>query len=244
MSTLDYRTAYYDPSIDPAYEIFDKENEGVRKDSAKGMGKIRLFIFWHEYMQFFIHLRHHCHLAMLLSQHRDADLLEQVAHLTGFDTVRGSSRRGGAEAILRMMKKEGNDHLHLTITPDGPRGPRRKMAPGAIFLASRLQIPIVAIGVGYDRPWRTPTWDRFAIPRPGTRARAIPSGDIHVPPDLSKEGIHHWTDRVERLLNRLTDEAEDWAEKGYSIAGESNLLPGPKNSILYFASPQSALLEE
>lgn len=227
MSTLDYKAAYYDPGIDPAYP---------------GDGRIRLYVFWHEYMQFFIHLRRHCSLAMLLSRHRDADVLEKLAHATGFETVRGSSRRGGAEALLGMMKKE-NAHLHLTITPDGPRGPRRKMAPGAVYLASKLGIPIVAIGVGYDRPWRTPTWDRFALPRPGTRARAIPSGDLIVPPNLSKAGIGHYTSRIERLLERLTETAEDWAEKGYSIAGESDILPGPKHSILYFSRAKQADIE-
>ena len=44
--------------------------------------------------------------------------------------------------------------MHLTITPDGPRGPRRQLAPGAIYLASKLGLPLVVMGYGYDRPWR------------------------------------------------------------------------------------------
>ena len=219
MGTLDYKAAYYDPVIDPAYP---------------SDGKQRLFIFWHEYMQFFIHMRHHCSLAMLLSRHKDADVLERLAHATGFETVRGSSHRGGAEALMGMMKK-GERHLNLTITPDGPRGPRRKMASGAVFLASKLQIPIVAIGIGYDRPWRIPTWDQFAVPRPWTRARAIPSPDIAIPPSLGKSGVEHFTKRIEAILTRLTNDAEDWARKGYSISGEANVLPGPKRGMDYFA---------
>ena len=227
MKTLDYRCAYYDPIIDPAYA-----NDG----------KIRLYLFWHEYIPFFIHLRHHCGLAMLLSRHSDANILQEVAQLTGFDTVRGSTRRGGAEAIHGMMAKSRR-FLHLTMTPDGPRGPRRTMTPGAVFLASKLGIPIIAMGVGYDRPWRLSTWDRFAIPRPGSRGRVISSGDILVPDDLSRAGIAHYTKRIDQLLNRLTEQAEDWAEKGYAVEGESGFSPGPKHSVLYQAEPRRAIRE-
>jgi lysophospholipid acyltransferase (LPLAT)-like uncharacterized protein len=224
MSTLDYQVAYYDPGVDPAFPD-DRRN--------------RLYIFWHEYIPFYIFLRHHCGLSMLLSKHRDADILEKAAHLTGFGTVRGSTRRGGAGAILGMMKeRQGN--RHLTITPDGPRGPRRKMAPGSVYLASRLQIPIVAVGIGYECPFRLPTWDMFAIPRPWSRARTISSPEIFVPPDLSKAGIDHYTKKTETLLNRLTADAEDWAEKGYALAGACSIQPGPKNGILYFAKRRAA----
>ena len=117
------------------------------------------------------------------------------------------------------------------------------MAPGSVYLASQLQIPIIAVGIGYDRPWRLSTWDRFAIPRPGSRARTIPSPEIIVPPNLSKAGIEHYTCKVESLLNRLTADAEEWAEKGYAIEGECNMQPGPKSGILYFARRRAATQE-
>ena len=224
MATLDYRCAYYDPNVDPAYA-----NDG----------RVRLYLFWHEYMQFFIYLRRHCGLAMMLSRHSDADVLEQLAHLTGFDTVRGSTRRGGAFALHDMIEK-GRTHLQLTMTPDGPRGPRRTMASGAIYLASRLGIPIVAMGVAYDAPWRMPTWDKFAVPRPCSRARIIAGGDIDIPPNLSKAGIEYYRQYVESILVRLNLMADDWAARGYSIEGESSMLPGPRHSILYHALPKNA----
>lgn len=222
MKTLDYKTAYYDPNVDPAYE-----NDG----------KIRLFIFWHEYISFFIYQRRNCRLSMLLSRHGDADVLERLAHSTGFGTVRGSTQRGGAAALLEMVRR-GKEHSQLTMTPDGPRGPRRRMAPGAVYLASKLGIPIVAMGVGFDRPYRLPTWDRFALPRFGSRARVIMSGDINVPPQLSRAGIEHYCGRIETLMNGLTGEAERWAEKGYTVSGQSDMMPGPRHGLLYFALPK------
>ena len=136
MSTLDYRAAFYDRSVDPVL----------------GIGGPRIYIFWHENILFPLYLRGHCHLAMLLSQHRDADILARVAHHLGFDCVRGSTYRGGARALWELSERSRTQHL--TITPDGPRGPRRQLAQGPIYLASRLQLPLVAMGFGYDRPWR------------------------------------------------------------------------------------------
>jgi lysophospholipid acyltransferase (LPLAT)-like uncharacterized protein len=194
MGTLDYRVAYYDPAVDPVHESCTRR---------------KIYVFWHEYILIPLHMRGHCQLAMLLSQHGDADLLSRGALHLGFDTVRGSTSRGGAAAIRQLMDK--GRLLHLTITPDGPRGPRRKLAQGPIYLASRLGLPLVLMGFGADRPWRLGTWDRFAIPRPYSKVRSVISPEIHLPPDLDREGIEHYRVEAERLLNWLTRGAEEWA---------------------------------
>ena len=227
-SSLDYRVAYYDPMIDPAYS---------------GDGKRRIYIFWHEYILYFVFLRKFCGLAMLLSKHSDADILEELAHLLGFESVRGSTNRGGLQALLGMMHKGNNDKFHLTITPDGPRGPRRVLAPGCVFLASKLQIPIIAMGVGYDRPLRVNSWDRFAVPRPGSRVRCIPSCDIWIPPNLDRIGLEYFRLKIEKLLNELSNEAESWACSKTSYELDSNVLPGPNFSCLYFAKPKRAPID-
>jgi hypothetical protein len=139
--------------------------------------------------------------------------------------VRGSTRRGGA-AALRKLLDEGELN-HLAITPDGPRGPRRRLAQGPIYLASKLQMPLVLLGFGYDRPWRARSWDRFAVPRPGSRARAVVSPEIHVPAGLDRGEQEHFRMRVEGLLNRLTSEAEAWAASGRRKLGQYGLVPGP-----------------
>ena len=116
MRTLDYRVAYYDPAVDPAH---DQCVPGI-------------YVFWHEYIMFPLYLRGHCHLAMLLSRHRDADILARVAHHFGYDCIRGSTYRGAATAVREMIRRD-ND-THLAITPDGPRGPRRCLAQGPSLL--------------------------------------------------------------------------------------------------------------
>lgn len=211
MGTLDYRAWYEDPAIDPAY---------------RGCQGQRIYVFWHEYILFPLYLRGHCNLVMLLSRHRDADILARVARHMGFDYVRGSTRRGGIVALRELLRTDRQKNL--TITPDGPRGPRRHMAPGAVFLASRLGLPLVAMGFGYDRPWRVQrAWDRFAIPRPGSRARAVVSRDIYIPANLDRHGLEYFRCQIETLLNRLCDEAEGWASSGRHRKGEVILRAGP-----------------
>jgi lysophospholipid acyltransferase (LPLAT)-like uncharacterized protein len=194
MRTLDYQAAYFDRAIDPVFPECQRP---------------AIYLFWHENILFPLYLRGRNNLAMLLSRHRDADVLSRVAMHMGFDVVRGSTYRGSVSAVRELLRRGQN--MHLTITPDGPRGPRRKMAQGPIYLSSKLGLPLVLMGFGYDRPWRLPTWDRFAVPRLGSRARAVVSGHIQIPRDLDRDGIEHYRRRMERLLERLTLEAEAWA---------------------------------
>lgn len=203
MSTLDYKTVFYDPTVDPA----DPRYRGQK-----------IYVFWHENILFPLYMRGHCNLAMLLSRHRDADILTELANHLGFEFVRGSTFNGGGSALRELLRR--SQHMNLTITPDGPRGPRRVLAQGPIYLSSKLGLPIVAMGFGYDRPWRLGTWDRFAIPKPYSHARAVVSPQMSIPPNLDRDGVEHYRLVVERMLNRLTDEAAAWAEAGNAKIGE------------------------
>ena len=207
MGTLDYKVAYYDRTVDPIFP------------ECRGQ---KIYVFWHEYILFPLYLRGHCNLAMLLSRHRDAEILSHAAYHLGFGFVRGSTNRGGVGAIRELLATSRS--MHLTITPDGPRGPRRRLAPGCVYLASKLGLPLIVMGYGYDRPWRVRrAWDQFAIPRPHSRARAVPSGEVFVPPNLDRQGLEHYRERIEQLLNLLTAEAEAWAASGTRKIGQRNL---------------------
>jgi len=211
MGTLDYQVVYADSTVD------------VARDEYRGPA---IYVFWHEYILFPFYLRGHCDVSMLVSQHRDADLLSEAARHMGFGLIRGSTKRGGGQA-LREMTRIGR-RLNLTITPDGPRGPRRKLAQGPIFLSSKLGIPIIAMGFGYDRPWRLPTWDQFTIPRPGSRARCVVSPRLQVPPKINRDQLKHYQKQVEQMLNRMTTEAETWAASGKRSPDQYPLLRQPR----------------
>ncbi len=203
MSTLRYSGAYFDPTLDPVHPAYSGP---------------AIYLFWHEYISFLFYLRGHCDVAMLLSQHRDAEFLARSARQMGFQTVRGSSTRGGSTALLRMLKQHRG--LSLTLTPDGPQGPRRTLAPGCVFLSSRSQLPLVPIGLAYDRPWRLrKAWDHHAVPRPFSRACFIFGPRLQIPIDADREALEHYVQVVTNWLHWLNDAADRWA------AGESQVVP-------------------
>ncbi|MEI6240331.1 MAG: lysophospholipid acyltransferase family protein [Planctomycetia bacterium] len=210
MGTLDYRVEFGDPTVDPVHPDY----RGAK-----------IYVFWHENILLPLFLRGHSNISMLLSRHGDADVLGRVAGMMGFGVVRGSTFNGGSVVLRQLADRaaEGN----LTITPDGPRGPRRRLAPGCVFLATTLGIPIVAMGLGYDRPYRFGTWDRFALPRPFTRGRGIVSRAIAVPADLDRDGIEAHRAGIERLLTHLSNEAEAWAMSGARRPGEQIVRKEP-----------------
>ena len=196
LASLDFQSVNCDPSTDPLHPDCNRRY---------------LYITWHEFLLVGLPLRAHSGMLGIASEHRDGELLNQSASHLGWDMVRGSTSHGAASALKGLLRESDR---HLNITPDGPRGPRREMSPGAIYLASKSGLPLVCCAYGFDRPWRLNSWDRCVVPRPFSRARAIFGPPLIVPPRLNRDGIEHYRSVIERLLNRLAQEAEDWAESG------------------------------
>jgi lysophospholipid acyltransferase (LPLAT)-like uncharacterized protein len=201
--TIDWRATYEDPTTDDVHPLHS--------------GRY-IYLLWHEAMLMPLILRGSRQSVALASEHRDGEVLARAMQHLGWTVVRGSTSRRAVPALMRLLRE---DRRHLCITPDGPRGPRRTMAPGPIFLASRLGLPVVCMGFGYDRPWRVKSWDRFAIPRPFTRGRAVFAPPLRVPADLDREGMERYRLWFEQLLNWVTDEAERWATSGRRREGEA-----------------------
>lgn len=204
--TLDARVADYSQDVDVTTDQFTTP---------------AVYLFWHENILLPFVTRSRSGMTLLVSQHRDANWLGWLAQDFGFHTVRGSSTKGGLKAILQYRKEHQNSSL--VVTPDGPKGPRRVMAPGCIQLSSLLQVPIIPVGVGYDKPYRASTWDRFAIPRPGSRARLILGSRMTIPRKLDEAGVEEHRKWVENAIHRLTYEAECWAQDGRPRQRERSL---------------------
>src|SRR5690606_24596026 len=92
------------------------------------------FCMWHDGIAIAVFAMRTWFLSGLISQHRDGGYLADAARLAGIQPVRGSASRGGAEAVKQLLDLP---ELHLAMTPDGPRGPRRVMKEGIVYIASR-----------------------------------------------------------------------------------------------------------
>lgn len=168
-----------------------------------------IYAVWHDSILMVAKKR--TNIRFLISQHADGELATRVCDYFRAGAVRGSSTRGGASALLQMARP---DDGHLLITPDGPRGPRRRLQPGIIRAASITGMPIVLAAYGFDRAWRAPSWDRMAVPCPGSTVYCVVSEMIQVPPGLSRPAVEQWRSDVEQRFVEITESAERWAAGG------------------------------
>lgn len=105
-------------------------------------------------------------LATIASQSKDGELMASVLKLLGAKTSRGSSTRGGVQALkglLRLVKEGAN----CSFAVDGPKGPIYKVKPGVFELSRMINAPVYAAGVYCDRAWHFPkSWNKTYLPKP------------------------------------------------------------------------------
>lgn len=195
--TICYRYRPLGPNVNP------------RQPGLKGR---YIYAFWHETVLLPCYAFGRRKILCLISEHADGEMIAQVCRHVGFGVVRGSTSRGAVRALRTMIRL--SEKHHFAVLPDGPRGPRRHIELGLIFLAARTGLPLVLAGIGYDRPWRMPTWDRFAVPRPWSRAVILTGEPLFVPPDATRPQMEEYRKQAEATLNGLTTLAEKLAEGG------------------------------
>jgi len=166
-----------------------------------------LYAFWHESLLLPAVLKARIH--VLVSQHADGEFIAEICRHLRIRIIRGSTTRGGVQAIRKLVRASRKGHL--AITPDGPRGPRRRVKPGLVYLAAQTGLPIVPAGIGYRRPWRLHSWDKFALPRPWSLATCVVAEPILVPPDAGEGELERYRLHVEESLHWTTEAAEQWA---------------------------------
>jgi lysophospholipid acyltransferase (LPLAT)-like uncharacterized protein len=179
------------------------QNFDPKRPGAKGR---YIYAFWHENILVPAYHYGKRDIYVLISRHADGQLIAEVIRHLCFRVVAGSTTRGGVEAVRQMLRL--SRMAHLVITPDGPRGPRRRVQPGLIYLAARTGLPIVPFGIAYANAWRMRSWDRFAVPRPWSEAACVTGEPICVPDALNKEGLENYRRLVEEQLGLLTVAAE------------------------------------
>jgi Uncharacterized protein conserved in bacteria len=146
-------------------------------------------------------------LSVLISQHRDGQLIARTVAPLGVGAIPGSSTRGGTQAMRAMLKmlKAGDC---VGITPDGPKGPRMRATGGIVAVARLSGCPVIPMA--YSTRWqrRLKSWDRFLVPLPFSRGVVLWGQPITVPKDLDEAGAEHWRLKIEQTLNAQAEEAD------------------------------------
>lgn len=159
--------------------------------------------FWHGRMLYFLPHYHRQRFTMLVSQSKDGEFVSRVLQRFGVDVTRGSSSRGGTQA-LRMLVRKLRSGYHAALTPDGPRGPRYGVQPGVVAVAKQTGAAIVP--VTYSAQWQTTlrSWDAFMIPWPFSRVAVVYGPPIYVPASATPALVQAKRQEVETSLRTIT----------------------------------------
>jgi hypothetical protein len=142
----------------------------------------------------------------MVSQHRDGGLVAGSFRAMGMTIVRGSSSRGGAAALRQAI--EVTRTRHMAITPDGPRGPRRVLKEGVVYLASRTGLAVVPVACASDRSFLIRgSWTDLIVPFPFGRTWMVYGDPIFVPPGIRRDELSRYTRLVQQAVEDLNDRA-------------------------------------
>ncbi len=141
---------------------------------------------------------------VLASRSRDGELVARWVARFGLPVVRGSSSRGGSDALRALLAavRGGED---VAVVPDGPRGPRERLQGGVVALAALTGAPVVPLGFAARPARRLASWDRFLVPLPFARAAAVFGKPAVVAREADRESVRA---DLERVLHEVTESAD------------------------------------
>lgn len=170
-------------------------------------GEATILALWHGHLLPLGYFMRNRGIEILVSEHRDGEVIARVLHHLGHRTIRGSSTRGGARALGQMIRALRDGHT-VAITPDGPRGPAGRMARGVLVAAQRAGATVTTLFVTADRAWRLRTWDAFMIPKPFATV-TVHFGDPTLVAGTTPADAEAQVSEFERRLGPRTDVVDD-----------------------------------
>lgn len=167
-----------------------------------------IIAFWHNRLLLMGQCYRGKGIRILISQHKDGELIARVMEIFGFGTVRGSSTRGGAQAMREMIRalKESD----IAITPDGPRGPKYVVQDGVIALARLTGRPIIPLTFGSSKKKVFASWDAFNLPYPFSRGAFLWGEPVYV---AKEAGLEEKKKELEAKLREMTDFVDEYVRR-------------------------------
>jgi hypothetical protein len=200
-------------------------------EAAEAAGQAMIGVTWHGRLMMMPYAwRRRPQPCVLISRHGDGALIAGILRHFGIDAVRGSSersggarRRGGAAASLALLRllKQGRN---VALTPDGPRGPRMRLAPGVVSLARLSGAPIIPVAFAGNHRYLLDSWDRFHLALPFSRIVFVFGEPIFVPREIAVSEEANWVQRIETAISDVTAEADE-------RVGQTTVQPAPPTKI-------------
>jgi lysophospholipid acyltransferase (LPLAT)-like uncharacterized protein len=178
-----------------------------RFDRFADRGEPVLYALWHGRLLPLTYFHRGRGIAAMISRSADGEYIARMVAGWGFEAVRGSTSRGGGEA-LREVARRIRGGQSVAITPDGPRGPRQRVQPGVVLAAQLTGAAILPVVAGCSRAGWPGGWDRFCIPKPFSRVVVVYGEPRHVPRELGESDLRRHMDELEQEMNELTERVD------------------------------------
>lgn len=177
------------------------------RDPSDAVDRTYIYALWHD--EILAPLAKHAliqpNVAALVSRHQDGSYLTEFMKRSGIRAVRGSSARGGDQALLELLRVP--EDYHVFITPDGPRGPHHELKSGIIYLASRSGRPIIPLLSVVPWSWYLQgKWTGLVVPKPFAECHFRLGKPYVVPADATREELEMHRQRLQDEMDRLSDE--------------------------------------
>ncbi|PCI30286.1 MAG: hypothetical protein COB67_02085 [SAR324 cluster bacterium] len=169
-------------------------------EKLKEQNQSWIYSSWHGNIAFLSWAVRGQNIAMLVSESKDGEMIATAIESMGNTTIRGSSSKGGARALLKMIRwlKKGKP---AAITPDGPRGPRHRLQSGVITLAEKSGAPLVPLHFHATRQWIAhKSWDLHQLPKPFSTIVIRVGEPYWVAPKLSTENFQKAQQEFEEIM--------------------------------------------
>jgi len=177
--------------------------EAARRDPGQ-----YILCFWHSRFVLMPYCYPGPRIVVLSSNHRDAEALVRILRKFGIEQARGSSTEGGATGLRQILRKVG-EGCDVGLTPDGPRGPRRRVQPGVVAVARFTGLPIIPVTFSASPSRRLRTWDGTLLPKFFSKGVFIYGDPLVVPRDATAVVQEETRLALESELDRITDLADD-----------------------------------
>lgn len=145
---------------------------------------------------------------VMVSRSWDGEIIDRSMRRMGYDTTRGSSSRGGKEALSEMIERIKEKNYCSGLAVDAPRGPSRKVKIGIVMVAKETGQPVVPLVSWASRQIQFRSWDSMILPLPFSTIVMAWGKPTMVPPGLTNEDYERFRQEIERNMVEASEQAE------------------------------------
>lgn len=164
---------------------------------------------WHRASIYFLYFFGNFRPMIMISQSKDGEMLAQYAAGFGVIPARGSSQKGGRDALEQMRGYILSGGKGCATVLDGPRGPAYVAKKGMIHLAKLTGAPLIPLIWSANRVITIrDSWDKTMLPLPWSKVYVAFGEPIDIPAETSSRALEYYRQLVQDQLNSMMEEVD------------------------------------